>query len=88
MLQIVVAIRNQCNNGYSFSFNEVEKKKKKRKETEHFICKLDVKKTSQSSNVPINVVKESIDIFSDFLCTNYNSSVNAAKFLKVLNCQV
>lgn len=86
MRPIVVAIRNQCNNGYSFSFTEVEKKKKK--ETEHFICKLDVKKASQSSNVPINVVKESIDIFSDFLCTNYNSSINAAKFLKVLNCQV
>lgn len=30
MRPIVVAIRNQYNNGYSFSFTEVEKKRRKK----------------------------------------------------------
>lgn len=79
----VVAIRNECSNGDSFSFTQVEKKKKEKKKLS-LILKLDLNKASQSSNVPINAVKESINIFSYFLCTSFSCSMTATKFPKNL----
>ena len=71
----IVAIRNKCKNKGSFSFVGVEKK-----EIEKEILKLDANKASQNSDIPIKLLKENVDIFSDFVCTSFNSSINMSKF--------
>ena len=70
----IVATRNKCKNKGSFSFVGVDKK-----EIEKEILKLDANKRSQSSGIPIKLLKENVDIFSDFVCTNFNSSINMSK---------
>ena len=42
--------------------------------------KLDANKAFQSSDIPIKLLKENVDIFSDFVCTSFNSSINVSKF--------
>ena len=44
----------------------------------------DVNKVSQSTNIPLKIVKENTDIFSDFLCVSFNSSIKSRKFPKSL----
>ena len=53
-----------------------------KKEIEHLILNHDVNKISQSSDIPLKIVKDNIDIFSDFLCASFNSSINLRKFPK------
>ena len=71
----IVAIRNKCKNKGSFSFVGVDKK-----EIEKEILKLDANKASQNSDIPIKLLKENVDIFSDFVCTSFNSTINMSKF--------
>ena len=40
----------------------------------------------QNSNIPVKTVKESVDAFADFPCTNINSSLNLC-FRLALNLQ-
>ena len=75
----IVVIRNKCKNKGSFSFAGVDKK-----EIEKEILKLDVSKASQNSENSIKLLKENVDIFSDFVCTSFNSSINMSKFPKNL----
>ena len=63
----VVAIRNQCKNGASFSFTEVGKK-----EVGHLILNQNVNKVFQSFDIPLKIVKGNINIFSDFLGAGFN----------------
>ena len=42
--------------------------------------KLDANKASQNSDIPIKLLKENVDIFSYFVCTSFNSSINMSKF--------
>ena len=44
------------------------------------ILKLDKNKASQHSDIPIKIIKEDLDIFADFLCTNINSSFKSSSF--------
>ena len=71
----IVAIRKKCKNKGSFCFIGVDKK-----ETEKEILKLDANKASQNSDISIKLLKKKIDIFSDFVCTSFNSSINMSKF--------
>ena len=71
----ILAIRNPCKNWASFSFTEVEKK-----EIKHLILNQDVNNVSQSSGILLKIVKENIDIFSDFLYASFNSSIKLTKF--------
>ena len=57
----IVIIRNQCKNRNSFNFTKAE-----RKELKHLILNQDANKVSQSSDIPLKILKENIDIFSDF----------------------
>ena len=75
----IVAIRNQCKNRDSSSFTEVDKK-----EFEHLILNQDVNKVSQSCDIPLKIVKKNTDVFSNFLCANFSSSVKSGKFQKNL----
>ena len=71
----IVATRNKCKNKGSFSFVGVDKK-----EIEKEILKLDANKASQNSDIPIKLLKENVDIFSDFVYTSFSSSINMSKF--------
>ena len=42
--------------------------------------KLDANKASQNPDTPIKLLKENVDIFSNFVCTSFNSSINMSKF--------
>ena len=45
--------------------------------------KLDVNKASQSSDISIKVLKENTDIFSNFLCNSFNSSIKLSTFPEI-----
>ena len=50
--------------------------------------KLGANKASQNPEIPVKLLKENVDTFSDFLCTSFNSSINMSKFpenLKLAN---
>ena len=63
----------------SFSFVEVNEA-----DIEKDILNSNKKKASQNSDMPTKVTKESFDIFSKFLCTNFNSSIKTSKSLQCL----
>ena len=51
------------------------------------ILNQDVKKIFLGSNSPFKIVKEKIDIFSDFLCVSINSSIMSTKLQKNLKLE-
>ena len=55
-----------------------------KKQVEHLILLKDVNEEFQISDITVKVVKENIDIFSDFLCVSPNSSKKSRKFPKVI----
>ena len=71
----ITAIQNKCKIKDIFNFVEVDQQ-----QIEKEILKLDANKASQSSDIPIKIVKENIDVFSDFLCSSFNSSIKLSKF--------
>ena len=72
--QSILAIRNNCEKE-TFRFSEVNIE-----DTKKDILKLDKNKASQHSDNPTKIIKENLDIFADFLCTNINSSFNSSSF--------
>ena len=48
------------------------------------ILNLNRNKTSQNSDMPTKVIKKNSNIFSSFLCTNFNSSIKTSKFPQCL----
>ena len=64
----ILAIQSNCEKE-AFCFSEVNIEDIKKD-----ILKLDKNTTSQHSDIPIKIIKENLDIFVDFLCTNINSS--------------
>ena len=75
----IIAIRNKCKDKGNFNFIEVDQK-----QIEKEILKLDVNKASQSSDIPIKVLKENSDIFSNFLCNSFNNSIKLSTFPEIL----
>ena len=71
----IIAIRNKYKNKNRFSFIETDKK-----EIEKEILNLDANKASQNSDIPIKILKENVDIFSDFVCNSFASSINMSRF--------
>lgn len=55
-----------------------------KKQVEHLILLKDFNKEFQISDIPVKVVKENIDVFSDFLCVSPDSSIKSRKFPKVI----
>ena len=47
------------------------------------ILKLDVNKASQSSDIPIKILRENSDYFSNFLCNSFNNSIKLSTFPKI-----
>ena len=46
------------------------------KKLEYLILNQDLNKVSRSSSNPLKIVKKSINIPNDFLCTSFNSSIS------------
>ena len=44
----------------------------------------DKNKTTQHSDIPIKIIKENLEIFANFLCTNINSSFKSSLFASCL----
>ena len=76
----VIVIQNKCKDKDSFNFIEVSQQ-----QIEKEILKLDVNKASQSFDIPIKVVKENTDFFSNFLYNSFNNSIKLSTFSKILN---
>ena len=66
----ILAIRTKCNRNGAFSFREVSFK-----EIETGIRLLKLKKASQYSDIPAKIIKENLDIFSNFICESINNSI-------------
>ena len=74
----IVAIRNANNNSH-FHFNEVSVE-----EVYKEIRKLSPRKSAQSTDIPIRVLKENADIFADYICGFFNESTKKSTFPSIL----
>ena len=74
----IVAIRNANNNSH-FHFNEVSVEEVYKK-----IRKLIPRKSAQSTDIPIRVLKENADIFADYICGFFNESIKKSTFPSIL----
>ena len=70
----IVSIHWKCKNKDSFSFAEIKK------EIEKGNLILDANKATQNSDIPKNIVKKDIEIFSNFICISFTSSIKTWKF--------
>ena len=59
----------------SFSFKFID-----RKRIFNELQKLKSKKTFQGSDIPVKIIKENIDIISDFIYNNFNNSLFSSYF--------
>ena len=71
----ILAIRTKCNRNGIFSLREVSFK-----EIETEIRLLKLNKASQFSDIPIKIIKENSDIFSNFNCKSINNSIKSSIF--------
>ena len=58
------------NKNMPFSFSFVTKKT-----ILNELCKLNSKKACQESDIPVKIIKENLDIVSNFVYNNFNNSV-------------
>ena len=49
------------------------------------ILNLDICKTCQDTDVPTKIIRENVDVFSEFLHLSFNASVKKSAFESVLN---
>ena len=62
-------------NEKTFNFKKVQLT-----ETKNQILKSNKRKATQSYDIPIKVIVENPDIFSDVLCNNFNNSIVSSNF--------
>ena len=72
------AIRN-ANNNFHFHFNEVSVD-----EVYKEIRKWSPRKSVQSTDIPIRVLKENADIFADYICRFFSESINKSAIPSIL----
>ena len=74
----ILAIQRNCKKEtFCYSEANIEDLKKD-------IPRLDKNKASQYSDILIKIIKENLDIFADFLCTNINSCFKSSSFTSCL----
>ena len=71
----IVAIKKNCNSDLSFSFSQVE-----RDEIMKGTNNLKTNKATQSTVIPIKLIKGNLDVFGDFIFGNYNNCVSYSIF--------
>ena len=70
----IIALHGNCEKE-TFRFSEVNIEDIKKD-----ILEYDKNKSSQHSDIPIKIIKENLDIFANFLCTNINISLKWSLF--------
>ena len=63
------------NRNMSFSFSFVTKET-----ILNELCKLNPKKACQESDIPVKIIKENLDIVSNFVYNNFNNSLLSSNF--------
>ena len=74
----ILVIQSNCEKE-TLPFSEVNIKNIKKD-----ILKLGKNQAFENSDIPIKIIKENLDIFTDFLCANINSSFKSSSFLPCL----
>ena len=74
-LKAILKYEKTCNRNGTFSFREVSFKQI---ETEIRLLKLN--KVSQYWDIPTKIIKENLDIFSNFICESINNSIKSSIF--------
>ena len=77
--QALLQFKKKCKDKDSFNFTEADQK-----QIEKVIWKLDVNKAWQNSDIPIKVLKENTNIFSNFLSISFNNSIKLSTFPEIL----
>ena len=77
--QALLQFQKKCEDKGSFNFTEADQK-----QIEKNILKLDVNKAWQNSDIPIKVLKENTNIFSNFLSISFNNSIKLSTFPEIL----
>ena len=72
----IVSIRCLSHRVSNFNFSCIDKNKVLKKTT----------KTSQDNDLTVKVLKENADYFSEFICIQFNDSVNSSKFPSSFKC--
>ena len=70
-----IAVIRNVNNSFHFHFNEVSVE-----EVYKEMRKLSTRKSVQSTDIPIRVLKENADIFADYICGFFNESIKKSTF--------
>ena len=70
----IISILSKRTNKETFNFTEVDNELITKE-----ILNLSSNKASQSSDIPIKIVKENVDIYSNFFSTSFNSSIKTVK---------
>ena len=73
----VIAIKENCNSGFCFSFSQVECE-----EIMKEINNLRANKATRSTDIPTKLIKENSDIFKDSIFGNCNNCVSYSIFSK------
>ena len=71
----IIAIKEKYVSSFPFGFSQAE-----RDEIIKKINNLKINKTTQSTDIPKNLIKENSDIFGDFTFENFNNSVSYSIF--------
>ena len=70
---------NKCKGKGSLNIIEADQE-----QSEKEISKLDINKASQSSDIPIKVLKENTYIFNNFLCNSFKNCIKLSTFPEIL----
>ena len=71
----IKAIKEVCKTNYHFSFSTVG-----REDIIKEIVNLDISKSSQGTDIPTKILKENIDIFTDFFHPSFNECIETSVF--------
>jgi hypothetical protein len=71
----IIAIKEVCKEGYSFSFSTIA-----REDFAKEIVNLDISKSSQDTDIPTKIIKENIDIFTDYIYPSFNECIETSVF--------
>ena len=75
----IISIKKRCKGNSSFSFENLD-----RNYLHNEISKLNANKSCQENDIPTKIIKENSDIFSDFLISPLNNSIEKGEFPDIL----
>ena len=77
----IISIRHFCHQVLNFNFSCIDNNTVLKE-----IRGLSTTKASQDTNLPVKILKENADYFAEFICIQFNDSVNSSKFPSSFKC--